>query len=246
MKIDSIGIIGYGHFGKLIHTLVKKSAPSVSVRVYSSRSEPDHEMFFSLEEACATDAIVVCVPISAFESSIQKIVPLLRSDTVIVDVATVKTHTVDILRKESAGHRWIATHPMFGPESYKKTGNDVTGYRVVITDHSLESEHYEALASFLSSLGFVVVSMSPEEHDKHLAQTLFLTHYIGQVVTRCGFDRTPIDTVSFGFLMDAVESVRHDEALFRDVFTYNPYCKEVLQEFGAGERQVQAFLHELP
>jgi hypothetical protein len=40
--------------------------------------------------------------------------------------------------------------------------------------------------------------------------------------------QTLIYTVSFGYLMDAVESVAQDDALFRDVYRYNPFCTEVL------------------
>ena len=84
--------------------------------------------------------------------------------------------------------------------------------------------------------------MSPEEHDKHLAETLFLTHLVGQIIARGEFGRTEIDTVSFGYLMDAVESVKHDTELFQDVFRYNPYCRQVLERFGVAEQAVQALL----
>jgi prephenate dehydrogenase len=98
------------------------------------------------------------------------------------------------------------------------------------------------LCVFLKQCGFQVVEMSAEQHDKHVAETLFLTHFIAQVVVRGDFNRTDIDTVSFGGLMDAVESVRHDTELFKDVFRYNPYCKEVLRRFGIAEAEVLKLL----
>ena len=63
--------------------------------------------------------------------------------------------------------------------------------------------------------------------------------YIGQVVARGGFERTDIDTVSFGFLMDAVDSVRHDGQLFEEVCRYNPYCHEVIERFDRSDRRVR-------
>ena len=93
-------------------------------------------------------------------------------------------------------------------------------------------------------LGFDVVEMDAEAHDRHLAETLFLTHFVGQTISRAGFNRTEIDTVSFDYLMDAMESVRHDTELFKDVFRYNPFCEEVLKRFEKAEGEVHSLLRE--
>ncbi len=240
--IRTLGIVGYGAFGTLLSTLAKRFVPNIDVRVYSLRKEPDGVTFFSLADTASSDVVVLAVPIHAFENKLKEILPLMRTDGIIVDVATVKAHTVEVLRRLAGNRRWIATHPMWGPESYKKKHGDVTGFRVVITEHTLEIQDVDALSRFLSLCGFTVVSMNADQHDIHLAETLFLTHFIGQIIARSGFDRTPIDTASFGYIMDAVESVKNDEALFRDVFRYNPYCKEVLERFGEGEEAVRKLL----
>ncbi len=240
----TVGIVGYGKFGALTHQLVKRFVPDAQVRIFSSRAQPDGTLFFSLEEVAKSDAVILSVPIHTFEENLQKILPFIGEHTVLVDVATVKMHTVEILKRLAPASRWVATHPMWGPESYAKRGGDVAGFRIVITESTIPQEQRAAAVSFLKECGFDVVEMSPEQHDQHLAETLFLTHFIGQSVARAGFGRTPIDTVSFGFLMDAMESVRHDTELFQDVFRFNPYCKEVLKKFEVAEEAVQALLSE--
>ena len=240
----TIGIVGYGKFGTLVHELQKRFLPDAQVRVFSSRTEPDQKLFFPLADVASCDFVFLTVPIHAFEENLAKIIPLLGPSTVVVDVATVKMHTVEILKRLLPERAWIATHPMWGPESYAKRGGDVSGFRIVITESTIPQEQRKAAVSFLKGCGFDVVEMSPEQHDQHLAETLFLTHFIGQSVARAGFGRTPIDTVSFGFLMDAMESVRHDTELFQDVFRFNPYCKEVLKKFEIAEEAVQALLSE--
>ncbi|MEK7093237.1 MAG: prephenate dehydrogenase/arogenate dehydrogenase family protein [Patescibacteria group bacterium] len=244
VNIRSIGIVGYGAFGKLLHTLVGRFAPSAEVRVFSSREKPDGKTFFTLEETAQSDAVVLAVPIHAFEDALKNILPLVCKDTVIIDVATVKVHTTAILKRVAGEQPYIATHPMWGPESYEKRNGDVSGFRIVLAEHSLPNEVYTALAEFLKQCGFDVVEMTPEQHDKHLAETLFLTHFIGQIVAQGGFNRTEIDTVSFGYLMDAVESVKHDGKLFKDVYTFNPYCKEVLERFEISEGKVSKLLEK--
>jgi prephenate dehydratase len=242
MNIARVGIVGYGSFGALAHKLLQRFAPSLEVRVYSTDRKPDGKTFFSLAETAKSDAVILAVPIHAFEEVLKKALPLVRKDTVIVDVATVKVHPVSLLRTFAKGRRYLATHPVWGPESYEKRGGDISGFRIVMTDGTLGVHDYGTLTAFLEQCGFDVVEMSAEQHDKHLAETLFLTHFVGQLVSRAGFERSEIDTVSFGFLMDAVESVKNDEALFRDVFRFNPYCKDILNRIEKAEKEVRGLL----
>ncbi len=244
MQIKTIGIIGYGAFGALACTLVERFAPEVRVRVHSEHHPADGKKFFSLKDATASDAVVFAIPIAAFESVLRKTLPLMRKDAIIVDVATVKVHTTDLLKRLAKGSRYIAAHPVWGPESYEKRGGDVTAFRIVMTDGTLPAADHAALTKFLKRCGFDVVEMSAEAHDKHLAETLFLTHFIGQTVLKAGFGRTEVDTVSFGFLMDAVESVKNDQALFRDVFRFNPYCKDILDRIKKAETEVRVSLED--
>jgi prephenate dehydrogenase len=240
--IRSVGIVGYGHFGRFVHALIARYAPGIEIRIFSSKAKPDGALFFSLAEAAACDAIVLCVPIHAFERTVESLLPLVRWQSILVDVATVKLHTVEVLQRLAPAHRWIATHPMFGPESFAKQGNEPKGLRIVVSQHTLPLAEYKELRNLFETLGFIVVEKSADEHDRQLAETLFLTHYVGQIITRAGFKRTDIDTVSFGYLYDAVESVRNDTQLFEDVYAYNPYCKAVIERFDASENETKTGL----
>ena len=242
MELKTVGIIGYGAFGALVHTLLGRFAPEVAVKVHARERKPDSATFFSLAETAKCDAVVLAVPIHAFEEVLGEIVPLMGEKTALVDVATVKVHTVNLLKKLAKGKRYLATHPVWGPESYEKSGGNVKGFRIIMVDGTLDIDEYTALTEWLKKCGFDVIEMSAKEHDKHIAKTLFLTHFIAQIVARAGVKRTAIDTVSFGWLMNAVESVQHDHDLFKDVYKYNPYCKEVLKRFGIGEAGVQKLL----
>lgn len=241
MHIQSIGIVGFGDFGQFLFSLAKTHVPDIEIKVFSSRKEPDGKDFFTLEEVCQTDILVLCVPISAFSDTIDKILPILGEQTIVCDVATVKTHTVSML-KEKKVPNFIATHPMFGPYSYTKHGNSLKDLRIVVCDSTLTHNDTKEVIDFLGQTELKVLELTADEHDRLIAETLFLTHLVGQTIHKGGFERTSVDTVSFGFLMDAVESVSHDEALFRDVYTFNPYCKEVLSRFEKAEQEVKSSL----
>ncbi len=239
----TIGIIGYGSFGAFLHELSRTYLPSAEIRIFSSRAKIDGKTFFSLEDTCRVDVLIPCVPISAFEDTLSRIRPFVTKQTIVVDVSTVKVHTLGLLKKEK-GMSYIATHPMFGPESFKKQGKKIDGFRVAVCGHSLPKKAYERLRDALEGSGLIIVDLPAEEHDRLIAETLFLTHLVGQVVTESGHDRTPIDTVSFSYLMHAVESVRDQQALFKDVYCYNPFCKEVLAQFKKSLDSVEKRLEE--
>jgi prephenate dehydrogenase len=238
----SVGVIGHGAFGAFLGVLLGRFAPQMEVRFYSRSHSVDGKTFFSISEVAQCDVVILAVPIHALEEWIKKVVPMMRVDGVLIDISTVKKYPVQLLKKYAKGRKYIATHPMFGPESYQKKGGEVSGLRVVVCDSTLPEKDIVMFCKTLESLGFKVLRMSADQHDKSSAQTLFLTHLIGQTVSKAGFVRTDIDTISFGFLMDAVESVKHDKKLFQDVFRYNPYCKKVMQKFGNAERTVQKLL----
>lgn len=237
--IDTVGLVGYGHFGSFLKVLAERYAPELTIKVFSRSNADDGVLFFPLEEVAACDAVVLTVPISAYEDHLAMLKPHLRDDTILVDVATVKVFTTDVIRKVAPDHRFIAMHPMFGPESYSKRNLEVSGLRIVVTDETLDSGQCQALISRFRDIGFSVVETSADNHDRDLAETLFLTHYVGQVVSHGNFERTDIDSVSFGYLMDAVDAVRHDTKLFEDVFRYNPYCRKVVERFDKSERHVK-------
>ncbi len=236
--IKSVGIVGYGHFGKFTATLAGRFLPGVAVKVYSRRSLPDQETFYSLPEVAACDVVVLCGAISEYEDQLRGLLPHLAPHTVVVDVATVKQHTEALCRRLLLGRRYLCLHPMFGPESYRQRSGDIAGFRVVVTASTLPPKETEEVKQRLTDFGFVVMEMTSETHDQLLAETLFLTHYLGQSIKRAGFGRTHIDTVSFGSLMDAVEAVQYDDQLFADVYRFNPYCKAVIDRLHAAEAGV--------
>jgi prephenate dehydrogenase len=238
MEIKTIGIIGYGHFGMFLFALGQRFFPNVKIRVYSRRFPADGKTFFTLVEAAECDVVILCGSISEYEEQIQAVAPLLAPHSILVDVATVKLHTTELLKKHCPNCHYISTHPMFGPESYEKHHGNVEGFRIVVTDYALINDGYIAIKSILTALGFEVIEMTADEHDKRLAETLFLTHYVSQSILSAGFTRTSIDTLSFQFMMDAVESVKNDRKLFEDVYHYNKYCQPVAERLHAAQESV--------
>ena len=236
--VKTIGIIGHGHFGQFLEMLAELFVPEAQIRIYSRRATPDRERFFSLEAAASSDVVILCGAISEYEAQLKAVLPYLSEQSVVVDVATVKSHTEALCASVLGDRKYLCLHPMFGPESFQKRDGDVAGMRIVATANTLSAGTFEVVRDWLTSLGFLVVQMTSEEHDKLLAHTLFLTHYISYSLLPARFTRTPIDTLSVASLMDAVESVKNDRQLFEDVYRFNPYCREVAERFHTAQEEV--------
>lgn len=236
--INTVGIVGYGSFGKFVHELGRRFFPQLEFRIHSRRAQVDDQTFYDLKTTAQSDIVILCDAISEYEERILAVLESAPPETIFVDVATVKKLTNELCREHFEGRYFISTHPMFGPESYKKYRGNVSGFRIVITDYVLKNDQYQILKQILNNLGFLIIEMTADEHDKRLAETLFLTHYIGQSISTAGFSRTNIDTLSFQFLMDAVESVQDDKKLFADVYRFNPYCQAVAKRLHDAQESV--------
>jgi prephenate dehydrogenase len=234
LRIIEIGIIGYGQFGAFVKQIITENYPDIVVKISSRSNQVDNINFFEFEEVCQTDLIIPCVPISKFQETVERIKSSLKNkkNPIILEICTVKEYPLKIL-KEFPELKYISTHPMFGPNSYHKQNNKLNGLRMVICDHNLNKTEYSKILDQLQKLCLNIINISPEKHDKKLAKTLFLTHLISQTIIRGNFERTEIDTLSFSFLMDAVESLKNDQELFKEVYRYNPYCKEVVGNLSA-------------
>ena len=236
--IKTVGIVGFGHFGAFLYELGQRFFPELEFRIYSRRAEVDNKRFFNLQTTAQSDVVILCGSIRDYERQLLSVLEYALPQTILVDVATVKKHTSELLKKYGEGIRYLSTHPMFGPESYKKHAQNVSGFRIVVTDYVLKNDDYQKLKNTFATLGFLIIEMTADEHDEHLAETLFLTHYVGQSILAAGFKRTEIDTLSFRFLMDAVESVKDDKELFSDVYHFNPHCKLVAERLHDAQQRV--------
>ncbi len=239
----SIGIIGHGHFGQhLVRDLIPRFARTATVKIFSPGEAG--EKFAPLQEVATCGVVVLAVPIRVYEEVLLAVLPHVRRETVIVDVASVKGYTSGLFRKyvgNACGY--ICMHPMFGPQSFLKRGGHVAGFKIVVTEQTLPPDIYRVVKRVLVGFEFDVVEMTAAQHDRHLAETLFLTHFVGQIVHRAEFDNTAMDTVSFELLMDAVKSVAGDGGIFEDVYRYaREPCDEVLRVFNAAQELVRARL----
>ena len=238
-----IGIIGFGRFGQLT---ARYLAGDLDVFVYNRSDKEDAIAAMgaapvSLETVCNQPVVVLCVPISRMQDMLGVIGPLLKPSTVVVDVCSVKTLPVqwmqDILPAEVS---ILATHPMFGPDS---AADSLTGRKIVLCPVRLSPERYACIRKTLASMGLVLMETTPEAHDRQIATTLALTHFIGRSLSRFGAPALDIDTEGYQRLRHILGVVKNDTwALFQDMHRYNPYAAETRHAFMAAMNDIEVGL----
>lgn len=228
--INSIGVIGTGEFGVFLIERIRALSRSFPLYAWDKHAKST----YSLEKAAGCDAVVFAVPPKAYKEAMREIIPLMRKDAVIVDICTVKMHTVELLRELAGGRPYIATHPMFGPQSFIDQSGSLQGLQVVVCESTLPDGWYDALERFLvEKLQLDVVRMTPEEHDEIQAEEQLLTQRFGAVIRRAGFklNRHNVHTVSARHFYRAMEIVGNNTKLFVQASALNPYWPKVLARY---------------
>lgn len=228
---NTIGVIGYGNFGKVIcNTLfphnkivlytTQKMAPSERVSVTTSLSE-------LAEQA---DVIIPAVPIRNFEKTIKKLAKIIRPQTVVMDICSIKEYPARIMQQYLPNNPLIASHPMFGPNSIAKKGS-ISHMNYVLHNISASSIFYDSLKKYLEHITLDVIEMTPEEHDRLAAKSQFFTLTVGEVYQQMRLMPTTIDTPGSSALFDALQFSGTDRHIIVDMIAYNRFCKPILYEF---------------
>lgn len=238
-----IGIVGFGRFGALMARYLARDLP-VMVYNRSGKSEAIRAIGarpVDLEAACGQRVVILSVPISRMRENLARIAPFLRPDALVCDVASVKTYPVQWMRDllpESVS--LLPTHPMFGPDS---AAESLLDRKIVLCRERISDSHYRAVRRFLTGKGLVVIETTPEEHDRQIAVSLSLTHFIGRGLADYGAEELIIDTEGYKRLLHILGVVTHDTwQLFEDMNRYNPFAAENRRGFLAALNGIEARL----
>ena len=112
MRIETIGLIGLGRFGKMVYRYLPQGN---HLRVYDSdptKLEGIAEAS-SFQDVIGSQLLILCIPISAIESTCREIAPRLRSGQVVLDTCSVKEAPLRSLLTLLPPHvEVLGTHPL--------------------------------------------------------------------------------------------------------------------------------------
>lgn len=236
-KPDSVGIVGFGRFGRLLaHTICS----DFRTMVYDPHAETVEDggltVLHSLQELCAQSKVIfLCVPIMGFQACIEELKQYIQPGTVVLDVCSVKMYPEQIMQKYLPDTiHIIPTHPMFGPDS---ANNGWVGLPFVfcppVREAKADTSQMERafwMEYFGETKGASIVVMSAEEHDRITAYNLCLTQLLGRVLGNMKIQSSAIDAKSFQHLLQMKEISYNDSMeLLIGLHRFNPFAAEMRQ-----------------
>ena len=240
--MNSVGIIGFGRFGKVLANILQRG---FAIKAYDPKPAGPFPgvQFLDLDTVLNEKVVFIAVPIRHFESVIADISTKLKKETTLIDVCSVKSYPVNIMLKILPDHIGvIATHPMFGPDSYMSNSN----LKMMINNTRDLYNQYSFWKRFFSDQSIQIIEMTPDQHDRLAAKTQGVTHFLGRMLKEFGIKKTNIDTQGFRDLLDLVGQTCNDTwELYADLQLYNPYTEDMVEKLKASTDKLDNQLNEL-
>ncbi len=190
-NISSIGIIGAGKMGSWF--AVKLAQLGFKIHVYdideikADQLAKDNDLDLCRDLITClnnSDLIILAVPISATKHILKEILNMIENSKglrvkAIIDIASFKKDHIQIYSKYPKSVTVGSIHPMFGPGKKHIKNSQV----IVIEVPNRESDS-QSIARFLKNLGFKIVYMDPETHDKIMGAVLGIPHSLSVILAK--------------------------------------------------------------
>lgn len=254
-----IGIVGFGNFGQFLAKTIARQGHTVLAYSRTDHSEVAQKMgvsfYMDQDDFCEEhpEVILLCSSIISTES-VLRLLPTqrLKRNTLFVDVLSVKEFPRNLfLQVLPSEFDILCTHPMFGPESGKAGWSGLPlVYDKVRIGQGLRAERCQQFLNIFAKEGCRMVEMSCAEHDRHAAETQFITHTVGRMLANLNLESTPINTKGYESLLRIVENTASDSFdLYYGLFMYNVNATEQLERlemaFDALKKQLVGRLHKI-
>ena len=232
--MNKVSIIGFGRFGNLLYELLQKGF-EIDVFDIDSNNETESVHFVSLEDVLKNDTIFLAVPIRDFEELMKDLSTKIQGNKTVIDVCSVKVHPKNMMLEHLSNEvDIIATHPLFGPDSFQERGS-------VMMMEKVRDQHdrYDFWKSYFRSQNIIIEEITADQHDMMAAKSQGLTHLIGRVIDDFGTQKTNIDTVGYQALHKLVSQTCNDSwELFEDIQKFNPYTESMITDLNQSFKRI--------
>ena len=177
------------------------------------------------------DFIFVSVPIPAAKKAISSILPLLSENQLLVDLSSVKFN----ISLSKAKCSVLLVHQMFGPDEA------VQGQNMILIP--LKGENWKYLADYFSSRGVNVVFSTVEQHNRMVAYTQALTHFISLSLP-VPQGTKEFSTPNFRRLLENKGRIENEKEMIAYILTENPESLKAIDEFISSCRRIRALVKD--
>jgi prephenate dehydrogenase len=234
MPFNRVSILGVGLLGGSIGLAVRARLSSCKVAGYGHRTATlDRALEIgAIDEAYDTaaaavrgaDLVVLCTPVGLLAEMLRQIGPSLTPGAIVTDVGSTKRSVVRAAEQVlPEGVHFVGSHPMAGSErrgvEYARTDLFENSTCILTPTPRTDGRALKAVDEFWRSLGMQTTQLSPDEHDRQLADISHLPHAVAAALVAMQPDAA-LPLAGKGFL-DATRIAGGDGALWRDILHDN-------------------------
>jgi prephenate dehydrogenase len=191
------------------------------------------------------DLVLLSIPIRGIPEVIGEVAPYLKDGAILMDIASLKSDSVDALRKIKQEIRPVSVHPLFGPSAEGIEGATI----VVIPVADPGSEAEVANRVFR---GAKIVVCQADGHDRAMATVLGLSYFLNLSFVGAleGEDLSLLKELSgttFTVQYALAQSVvNEDPWLIRSLLSENEFFKDKLDGFLSHAKRLREMILEEP
>ena len=184
------------------------------------------QRFTTLEEieAFKPELVINAVTVKYTIPAFEEVLPHLPNDCIISDISSVKTGLKDFY--EHTGHRYVSTHPMFGPTFANL--NQLSEENAII----IEEGDYMGKIFFkdlYQKLGLNIYEYTFEEHDKTVAYSLSIP-FVSTFVFAAVMKHQDAPGTTFKRHMQIAKGVLNEDDYLLQEILFNPYTHDQVSQ----------------
>ena len=166
------------------------------------------------------NAVTVKYTIKAFE----EVIPHLPEDCIISDISSVKTGLKDFYGQ--CGHRYVSTHPMFGP-TFANLNQLSHENAIIISEGDYMGRIF--FKDLYSRLGLSIYEYSFEEHDKTVAYSLSIP-FVSTFVFAAVMKHQDAPGTTFKRHMKIARGMLSEDDYLLQEILFNPYTSGQVEQ----------------
>lgn len=174
-----IAIIGAGVMGRWFARFAKRNKWDVVMtdinvaKATQTGKEIEVEVAEANEEAVAdADIALVAVPIAETPGVVREVAKHMQKGSLLMDIASAKADVADEMKGLKVDLELVSLHPLFGP------GASNVKDKTFVAAPVKPGKRYTEFKRELEKLGAKVVEMEADDHDRLMAITQCMTHFV--------------------------------------------------------------------
>lgn len=166
------------------------------------------------------NAVTVRFTIQAF----NEVMPYLPTDCILSDISSVKTGLKDFY--DNCGHRYVSTHPMFGP-TFANLNQLHEENAIIINEGDYMGRIF--FKDLYASIGLNIYEYSFEEHDKTVAYSLSIP-FVSTFVFAAVMKHQDAPGTTFKRHMQIARGVLNEDDFLLQEILFNPHTPDQIKK----------------